>query len=106
MVNEIHIFKLKPGVTDEALESMMVETRIRLLKIPEVMNLSCGKAINKKDHPYQFFFEMEFENMAKRNLAHDNAVFIKYEKQVLQPNVSSSQMLQYEMEPGKDVNYS
>ncbi|MEM6885272.1 MAG: hypothetical protein AAF571_09585 [Verrucomicrobiota bacterium] len=106
MVHEIHLFQVKATELDETLETMMVETRIRLLKIPEVMNLTCGKAINKADNAYQFYIAMDFENMAKRDLAHDSAVFIKYEKQVLQPHVTDSELLQYEMEPGKDVTYS
>jgi hypothetical protein len=106
MVHEIHLFKLKANAPDTTLETMMVETRIRLLKIPEVMNLSCGKVINKKDNGYQFFVAMDFENLAKRNLAHDNAIFIKYDTQVIQPNAVTTEMLQYEMEPGKDVTYS
>ncbi|MEM1157195.1 MAG: Dabb family protein [Verrucomicrobiota bacterium] len=106
MVHEIHLFQLKAKASDETLENMMVETRIRLLKIPEVMNLTCGKAINKAENAYQFCVAMDFENLAKRDLAHDSAVFIKYEKQILQPHVAESELLQYEMEPGKDVTYS
>ncbi len=106
MVHEIHLFQLKANAPDETLENMMVETRIRLLKIPEVMNLSCGKVINKKANVYQFFVAMDFENLAKRNLAHDNAIFIKYDTQVIKPNVVKAELLQYEMEPGKDVTYS
>jgi len=106
MVHEIHLFQLKANATNDTLESMMVETRIRLLKIPEVMNLNCGKVINKADNAYQFCVALDFENLAKRDLAHDSAIFIKYEKQVLQPHVSKTQLLQYEMEPGKDVAYS
>jgi len=106
MVHEIHLFQLKASEPDETLETMMVETRIRLLKIPEVMNLTCGKAINKKENPHQFFVAMDFENLAKRDLALDNAIFIKYEKQVLDPYVTKRELLQYEMEPGKDVTYS
>lgn len=106
MVHEIHLLKLKANKADDILETMMVETRIRLLKVPEVMNLSCGKAINGEDNQYEFFIAMDFENMAKRNLAHDSAIFIKYETQVIKPNAMVKHLLQYEMEPGKDVTYS
>ncbi|MEM6820504.1 MAG: hypothetical protein AAF558_01000 [Verrucomicrobiota bacterium] len=106
MVHEINLFQIKNTCPPETAETLMVETRIRLLKIPEVMNLSCGKVINSKSNPYHFFVAMEFENLAKRDLAHDNAIFVKYEVQVIKPNVSKTQMLQFEMEPGKDVAYS
>jgi len=106
MVHEIHLFKLKADAPDETLETMMVETRIRLLKIPEVMNLTCGKVINKDKNAFRFYVAMDFENLAKRNLAHDNAIFIKYDTQVIKPNVLKVELLQYEMEPGKDVTYS
>jgi len=106
MVHEIHLFQLKAQSPPETVENLMVETRIRLLKIPEVMNLSCGKVINGKDTPHHFFVAMDFENLAKRDLAHDNAIFIKYDKQVIQPYTAKAEMLQFEMEPGKEIEYS
>ena len=45
MVHHITLFKLKPEVTPEKLEKMMMTTRMSLLKIPEILAVKCGKAI-------------------------------------------------------------
>jgi hypothetical protein len=36
----------------------------------------------------------------------ENAVYVQFEKQILGAFVESSKILDYEMEPGKDVRYS
>jgi hypothetical protein len=36
----------------------------------------------------------------------ENAVYGQFEKQILGPFVTASKVLDYEMEPGKDVRYS
>ncbi len=106
MVHHVKLIHFKPGTTPEQVESFLVESRIRLLKIPEVMNLRCGKKIDVKGNPYDVVVTIEFENMAKLNIAHDSDVYVKYEKQILDTFVAKSTTLNFEMEPGKDVNYS
>ena len=62
MVHHIVLFNLKPEVTPQKVEEMMMSTRMMLLKIPEVMNLRCGKRIDP-ENPWQFFIAMDFESM-------------------------------------------
>ncbi len=106
MVHEVLLFKLKSSAPKDAVESLMVESRMRLLKIPEIQRLSCGKPINTDDHHTDFFLALDFENMTKRHLAMDSPIFVQYDVQILQPLVSSHQSLLFEAEPGKDVRYS
>lgn len=106
MVHHLMLFKLKPDVTPEEIENIMVETRIRLLKIPEVMNLRCGKKIDLKKNPHDVFASMDFENLTKARSAQESAIWVKYEKQVLDPNVAVLTVFDYEMDPGKDVAFS
>jgi hypothetical protein len=96
----------KPEVIPGKLEEIMVETRIRLLKIPEVNNLRVGKRVDTTQNPYHFFFSFDVENMDKLAYITENAVFVQFEKQILGPFISSSKVFDYEMEPGKDVRYS
>ena len=42
----------KPEVIPSKLEEIMVETRIRLLKIPEVNNLRVGKRVDTTNNPH------------------------------------------------------
>jgi len=44
MIHHIVLYKLKPEVTPARVEEMMMNTRMQLLKIPEVQNIKCGKA--------------------------------------------------------------
>jgi hypothetical protein len=96
----------KPEVIPSKLEEIIVETRIRLLKIPEVTSLRVGKRVDTTNNPYTYFFSFDVENMDKLAYVQENAVYIQFERQILGPFVASTKVLNYEMEPGKDVRYS
>src|ERR1700749_4841723 len=106
MIHHLVLLTTKPEVIPSKLEDIMVETRIRLLKIPEVNNLRVGKRVDTTHNPYHFFFSFDVENMDKLAYITENAVFVQFEKQILGPFISSSKVFDYEMEPGKDVRYS
>jgi hypothetical protein len=106
MVHHICLLEAKGDVSPEKLENLIVEIRIRLLKIPEVTNLRVGKRIDVKQNPYTFFFSLDVENMDKLRIFHESAIYTQFQKQVLGPFVSKLLEMNYEMEPGKDVQYS
>jgi hypothetical protein len=106
MIHHLVLLTTKPEVIPTKLEEIMVETRIRLLKIPEINNLRVGKRVDTTNNPSTYFFSFDVENMDKLGFVHDNAVYTQFEKQILGPFVASSKILDYEMEPGKDVRYS
>lgn len=106
MVHHIRFLKLKATIKPDQIENLMVETRIRLLKIPEIMNLHVGKKIDVKHNPHDVFFSFDTESMAKLRIAEDDAVYIKFKHQILDQNVEQETALNFEMEPGKDVTYS
>ena len=64
MVHHIVLYKLKPEVTPARVEAMMMNTRMQLLKIPEVLNIKCGKRIDP-ELPWPFFIAIDFESMDK-----------------------------------------
>ena len=106
MIHHLMLLTTKPEVIPTKLEEIMVETRIRLLKIPEVNNLRVGKRVDTTNNPHTYFFSFDVENMDKLAYIHENAVFVQFEKQILGPFVAASKVFDYEMEPGKDVRYS
>lgn len=123
MVHHIALLKLKPTLPPEKMEEIMIEIRIRLLKIPEILNLRCGKKIDSTNSTYDLhlrsgkrvdatsstydmFFSMDFENMHKLHIAQDSAIWFKFKQQVLDQHVDLVSAFHYEMEPGKDVRYS
>jgi hypothetical protein len=105
MVHHITLFKLKPEVTPDKLEQMMMATRMTLLKIPEILAVKCGKAIDGTME-WPFFISLEFENMEKLQMTQDDAIYMKFVSDVIKSNTAERIVLNYEMEPGKNVKYS
>ena len=77
MVHHITLIKLKPEVTPEKLERMMMTTRMSLLKIPEILSVRCGKAIDAKME-WPFFIGLEFESMEKLQMTEEDAIYMKF----------------------------
>jgi Stress responsive A/B Barrel Domain len=105
MVHHIVLFKLKPEVTPEKIESMLMHTRMQLLKIPEVLNIKCGKKIDPAGE-WAFFIAVDFESMDKLAIYRDSPIRVKFVEEIIKPNTTERLALDYEMEPGKDVRYS
>jgi len=105
MVHHIVLFNLQPHVTPSKLEEMMMNTRMQLLKIPEVLNIKCGKNIDQESE-WAFFIAVDFESMDKLALYRDDPIHVKFVEETLKPNIRARLALDYEMEPGKDVKYS
>ncbi len=83
----------------------MRSTRMSLLKIQEVRSFRCGKRIDENCE-WPFFVAVEYESMDRMEAAHHDPIYIKYVEEVLKPNVEDRLVLDYEMDPGKDVRYS
>ena len=104
MVHHINLFKLKPEVTPQKLEQLMMTTRMSLLKIPEILSVKCGKSIDKSEWP--FFIALDFESMEKLTMTQDDAIYMKFVSDVIKKNTAERLTLNYEMEPGKSAAYS
>ena len=105
MVHHLVLCKLRPDADDQRVEWIMRQTRIRLLKIPEVRVIQCGKRIASANN-WGFYFAMDFESMAKMGEGQAKAIYKKFSAEVITPYVEEHLALSYEMEPGKDVRYS
>ena len=105
MVHHIVLFKLKPEVTPARVEEMMMNTRMQLLKIPEVLSIKCGKRIDP-DLAWPFFIAIDFESMDKFDIFCDDPIYVKFVEDIIKPNVAETVSLDFEMDPGKDVQFS
>jgi hypothetical protein len=105
MVHHLVLFKLKPEVTPARVEEMMMNTRMQLLKIPEVLSIKCGKRINN-EMPWPFFIAIDFESMDKYEIFREDPIFVKYEAEIIKPNTAEALVLDFEMDPGRDVRFS
>ncbi len=105
MIHHIVLYKLKPEVTPARVEEMMMNTRMQLLKIQEVLSIKCGKRVDP-ELPWPFFIAIDFESMDKQAIFREDSIYIKFVEEVIKPNTSEYLALDYEMDPGKDVNLS
>jgi len=105
MVHHIILFKLKPEVTLARIEEMMMNTRMQLLKIPEVLSIKCGKRIDP-ELPWPFFIAIDFESMDRYEIFCEDPIHVKFMEEVIKPNTAESLALDFEMDPGKDVRFS
>ena len=74
MVHHVSLFKLNPGVTPEQLETMMMTTRMSLVKIPEVQSVKCGKNIDPKNE-WRFFVALDFESLEKLAMTEEDPIY-------------------------------
>ena len=106
MVHHIGLYKLKPGVTPEESEEMMMNARMQLLKIDEVLlSIKCGKRVDPK-MPWPFFIAIDFESMDKQAIFREDPIYIKFVEEVIKPKTSEYLALDYEMDPGRDASLS
>jgi len=105
MVHHITLYKLQPAVTPAKLEELMMTTRMMLLKIPEILSVKCGKNIDPKSE-WGFFVALDFESMEKFAMTQEDAIYMKFVADVINPHTAVKLPLSYEMEPGKSIKYS
>ena len=105
MVHHIVLFKLKPEVTPARIEEMMMNTRMQLLKIQEVLSIKCGKRVDPET-AWPFFIAIDFESMDKFAIFQEEPIYVKFMEEVIKPNTADSLSLDFEMDPGKDVRFS
>lgn len=105
MIAYLSLFQLKPEVTEEILERLMAQTRVLLLRVPEVLAVKTGKRVNPSD-PYPWFVHIEVESMDKLAICQDDPCYFKFREEVLKPHISEQESTAFEMDPRKDVKYS
>ena len=105
MVHHIVLYKFKAEVTPARVEEIMMNARMQLLKIPEVLSIKCGKRIDSK-MAWPFFIALDFESMDKYAIFREDPIFVRFDTEIIKANASDSLALDFEMDPGKDVRFS
>lgn len=105
MVHHISLHKFSEEPASEKIEELMRTTRMQLLKVPEVLNVRCGKRIDPNNE-WQFFVALDFETTEKRDACFEGPIYTNYMERHIRPAVSISISMDFEMEPYKDVRYS
>jgi len=105
MIRHLVLFKLVPDIGPERVEWMMRETRIQLLKIPEVLAVQCGQRIDPTNE-WDFFLSVDVETQEKLSTYRDDPIHLKYVADVIRPHTTDRLALDYETSPGRDPIYS
>src|SRR5262245_13806694 len=105
MVHHIGLYKLKPGVTPGETEEMMMNARMQLLKIDEVLSIKCGKRVDPKAR-WPFFIAIDFASMEKQAIFSEDSIYIKFVEEVIKPTTAECLAMDYEMDPGRDASLS
>ncbi len=105
MIAYLCLYKLKPEITEDRLETMMSLTRVQLLRVPEILVVRTGKRIKLND-PWEWFVMLELESLDKLAICQDDPHFIKFREEIIRPSVAEHCVQTFEMDPRKDVKYS
>ena len=105
MVHQLALYKLHPGVTDEILDDLIRRTRSTLLKVPEVMAVRSGRKIDPAC-AWPFYVGLDFESRAKQRIFMDDGAWHKFQNDIIKPHTVEKLVLDYELEPGRNVKYS
>ncbi len=105
MVLELMLFKLRPEAGAETADTLMRRARTQLLRVPQVLSVRAGKELAPAAG-WPFAVMLEFDSRAKQSIAHDDPHWLKFMGETVQPHVLEQLVLNYELEPGKDLKYS
>jgi Stress responsive A/B Barrel Domain len=98
MIHRIVLYKLKPEVTPEMVEDMMMQTRMQLLKIAIVSNVRCGRR-TEETNEWPFFLTVEFDSKERMAMFREDPIYIKFMEETIKPNTSGFLVLDYETDP-------
>ncbi|MCX7712514.1 MAG: Dabb family protein [Chthoniobacterales bacterium] len=105
MIYHLVLCKLADGVDEGRLEWMQRQTRLMLLKIPEVLSVRSGR--NLEDNAeWPFFFAAEFYSTDQLASYAEHPVHVQFLEEVIKPYTKEWTILDFEMEPGKDRRLS
>ena len=105
MIQHVAFFQLQTQVDAARLEEMARTTRSLLLKIPEVLTVKSGRNVDPSSQ-WSFFIAIEVESLDKLQATKEEAVYLKFLETVIKPNTTANFMMDFEMDPSKDLKYS
>lgn len=105
MIHYVIYFELNDSADSKVLEEMTRSSRSSLLKIHEVLAVHSGRNLDPNS-PWQFFYSIEVESHEKLNFIKENAFYLKFISQYIEPNTTRSLAMEFELDPSRDLKYS
>jgi hypothetical protein len=98
MIHHIVLYKLKPEITVQELEQILIQTRMQLLKIPVAMNVRCGRRLDTQNQ-WPFFVAVDFDSKDRLAMFKEDPIYIKFIEETIKPNTKEQLVLDYETDP-------
>ena len=98
MIHHIVLYKLKPEITAQELEQILIQTRMQLLKIPVAMNVRCGRRLDTQNQ-WPFFVAVDFDSKDRLAMFKEDPIYIKFIEETIKPNTKEQLVLDYETDP-------
>ena len=105
MIDHILFYKLRSDVDGARLEEMVRSTRSILLKIPEVLSVHSGRNADQESE-WSFFVSFEIESLDKLNMVEEDGLYLRFLRDVIEPNTDAQEAFSFETDPSKDLRYS
>ena len=105
MIDHIVFYKLRSDVDGTRLEEMVRSTRSILLKIPEILSVHSGRNVDP-DSEWAFFVSFEIESLDKLRMVEEDGLFLRFLRDVVEPNTATEETFSFETDPSKDLRYS
>ncbi len=105
MIHHLVLCKLAPEADEARIEWLMRQAKSNLLKIPEVLSVRCGRNLDASSE-WGFFFATDFHSTDQMAAYAEHPVHLKFVENVILPYTTDRLILDYEMEPGKNLLYS
>ena len=105
MIAHILFYKLRRDVDEKRLEEMVRSTRSILLKIPEILQVDSGRNVEQASE-WPFFVSFGVENLDKLTMVKEDVLYLRFLRDVIEPNTDAEEAFSFETDPSKDLRYS
>ncbi len=105
MIHHVSYFQLNEGTDDATLQEMVRSSRTWLLKIPEVLAVRSGRNLDPESQ-WQFYFSVEVDSREKLGMVREDPFHLKFVEKYIRPNTHNSFMMDFELDPSRELKYS
>ena len=105
MIHHTCFHQLQEKAPKNALEDMVRASRTWLLKIPEVLAVRSGRNIDPTSK-WHFFYSIEVGSAEKLKLVTEDGHYLKLHSQFIEPFCKECSMMDFELDPNRDLKYS
>ncbi|VVM06857.1 hypothetical protein MAMC_01297 [Methylacidimicrobium cyclopophantes] len=101
MIHHIVFLETLPSTPPSELDTLMIEIRILLLKLPDVHNLRVGRNLDPAG-PFSLFLSFDIDSLEKLEFVQRNAIYYQFERQILDVHAKRVVRYNFDMDRGKE----